>query len=84
MALMFSKVLVLSASVGAGHVRAAQAVEKAFVQSQAAGQVRHIDTLDFTNKAFRRVYAKSYIDMVNTMPEVLGWRNRKKVLSPEC
>ena len=73
MALMFSKVLVLSASVGAGHVRAAQAVEKAFVQSQAAGQVRHIDTLDFTNKAFRRVYAKSYIDMVNTMPEVLGW-----------
>jgi processive 1,2-diacylglycerol beta-glucosyltransferase len=70
---MFGKVLVLSASVGAGHVRAAQAVEKAFLQAGAAREVRHIDTLDFTNKAFRQVYAKSYIDMVNKMPEVLGW-----------
>jgi processive 1,2-diacylglycerol beta-glucosyltransferase len=70
---MFNKVLVLSASVGAGHVRAGQALEQAFEQTRAASQVRHIDTLDFTNKAFRRVYAKSYIDMVNTMPEVLGW-----------
>jgi len=70
---MFSKVLILSASVGAGHVRAAQALETAFVRMAAAREVRHIDTLDFTNKAFRRVYAQSYIDMVNKMPEVLGW-----------
>lgn len=70
---MFGKVLVLSASVGAGHVRAAQAVEKAFLQTGTAREVHHIDTLDFTNKAFRQVYAKSYIDMVNKMPEVLGW-----------
>ena len=70
---MFNKVLVLSASVGAGHVRAAQAVEKAFLQAGAAREVKHIDTLDFTNKAFRQVYARSYIDMVNKMPEVLGW-----------
>lgn len=70
---MFNKVLVLSAAVGAGHVRAGQAVEKAFLQTGAAREVRHLDTLDFTNKAFRQVYAKSYIDMVNKMPEVLGW-----------
>lgn len=70
---MFNKVMVLSAAVGAGHVRAAQAVEKAFLETGTAREVRHIDTLEFTNKAFRQVYAKSYLDMVNKMPEVLGW-----------
>lgn len=70
---MFNKALILSAAVGAGHVRAAQALEKAFVQMRAARDIKHIDTLDFTNKAFRKVYAQSYIDMVNRMPEVLGW-----------
>jgi len=36
---MFEKVLILSASVGAGHIRAAQAVEKAFIQLNAAREV---------------------------------------------
>jgi len=43
---MFENVLILSASAGAGHVRAAQAIEKAFVQMGAARKVRHVDTLD--------------------------------------
>lgn len=70
---MFKKVLVLSASVGAGHVRAAQAVEKAFAEMGAAQELRHVDALDYTNKAFRALYAKSYIELVNSAPEVLGW-----------
>lgn len=51
------RVLVLSASAGAGHVRAAQAVEKAFGQAGAADEIRHVDTLDFTNKLFRKLYS---------------------------
>lgn len=70
---MFKKVLVLSASAGAGHVRAAQAVEQAFRGLNAAAEVRHVDTLDYTNKLFRHLYAKAYLEMVNSAPAALGW-----------
>jgi processive 1,2-diacylglycerol beta-glucosyltransferase len=70
---MFDKVLVLSASAGAGHIRAAQAVERAINEMGVARSVRHVDTLDYTNKLFRRLYSKAYIDLVNNAPEVLGW-----------
>lgn len=70
---MFKKVLILSVSAGAGHLRAAEALERAFRLMNAAQEVRHIDTLQYTNKIFRHLYSKSYIEMVNKMPEVLGW-----------
>ena len=70
---MFKKVLVLSASAGAGHMRAAEAVERAIKEMGAAEEVRHIDTLEYTNKLFRHLYSKAYIEMVNKTPEVLGW-----------
>ncbi|HEY6187570.1 MAG TPA: glycosyltransferase [Pyrinomonadaceae bacterium] len=70
---MFRKVLVLSASAGAGHMRAAEAVERAFVEMGAGIEVRHVDTLQYTNKLFRHLYSKAYLEMVNKTPEVLGW-----------
>ncbi|HMS42923.1 MAG TPA: glycosyltransferase [Pyrinomonadaceae bacterium] len=70
---MFKKVLILSAAVGAGHLRAAEALEKQFKQSNAAEEVKNIDVLDYTNPLFRRLYGKAYLEMVNKMPEVLGW-----------
>jgi processive 1,2-diacylglycerol beta-glucosyltransferase len=70
---MLDKVLILSATSGAGHVRAAQAIERAFIETGAARYVRHIDTLEYTNKLFRNLYSKAYIDMVNRAPEVMGW-----------
>ncbi|MGI8469231.1 MAG: MGDG synthase family glycosyltransferase [Pyrinomonadaceae bacterium] len=70
---MFKKVLILSAAVGAGHLRAAEALEKTFKQSGAASEIKNIDVLNFTNPLFRRLYGKAYLEMVNTMPEVLGW-----------
>ena len=70
---MSKKVLILSASVGAGHLRAAQAIERAFAESGFDQSVHNYDTLEFTNPLFRRLYAKAYIEMVNRMPEVLGW-----------
>jgi processive 1,2-diacylglycerol beta-glucosyltransferase len=69
----FKKVLVLSASAGAGHVRAAQALERAFIDLDAAEEVRHIDALDYTNKLFRNLYTKAYLDLVNTTPDLFGW-----------
>jgi processive 1,2-diacylglycerol beta-glucosyltransferase len=70
---MALKVLILSASAGAGHLRAAQAIERAFEETGAAQTVHNFDTLDFTNPLFRRLYSRAYIEMVNRMPEVLGW-----------
>jgi processive 1,2-diacylglycerol beta-glucosyltransferase len=72
---MLRRVLLLSASAGAGHVRAAEAVEKAFKQAKGAGgrEVQHVDVLNYTNKLFRHLYSKAYIDLVNKMPEVPGW-----------
>ncbi|HZS08293.1 MAG TPA: glycosyltransferase [Blastocatellia bacterium] len=70
---MFDKVLVLSASAGAGHLRAAQAIEKALHEAGAAREVRHIDTLEYTSKIFRNLYSKAYIELVNSIPEVPGW-----------
>ena len=70
---MFRKVLVLSASVGAGHIRAAEAVEKAFIQLNAAREIRNIDTLQFTSKLFQKLYTRAYIEVVNKAPEVFGW-----------
>lgn len=70
---MLKRVLLLSASAGAGHVRAAQAIEKAFQLAGDDTEVRHIDVLNYTNKIFRHLYSKAYIDLVNKMPEVPGW-----------
>ena len=70
---MYKKVLILSASVGAGHMRAAEAIEKAFKELKLAEEVKNIDVLNYTNPLFRRLYSKAYLEMVNNMPEVLGW-----------
>jgi processive 1,2-diacylglycerol beta-glucosyltransferase len=72
---MLKKILFLSASAGAGHVRAAEALEQAFKQRKDSEnfEVHHFDVLNYTNKLFRHLYSKAYIDLVNKMPEVPGW-----------
>jgi processive 1,2-diacylglycerol beta-glucosyltransferase len=70
---MGPKVLVLSASVGAGHMRAAEAVELAVRELAPDAAVKNLDVLTLTNALFRRVYAKSYLDLVNKSPHVLGY-----------
>jgi processive 1,2-diacylglycerol beta-glucosyltransferase len=70
---MSPRILVMSAAVGAGHLRAAQAVELALRQVAPQADVQNIDILELTNAAFRRVYGKAYIDLVNRAPHVLGY-----------
>ena len=70
---MFERVLILSASAGAGHIRAAQAVEKAFTLLNAARDIKNIDTLQYTNKLFEKLYSKAYIELVDKAPDILGW-----------
>src|SRR5258708_25304946 len=63
--------LILSASSGAGHVRAAQALEKAF-RAQGNCEVEHIDALQHVSKLFQRLYDKAYIRMVRRAPDLMG------------
>jgi processive 1,2-diacylglycerol beta-glucosyltransferase len=71
---MPQRFLVLSASVGAGHMRAAQAVELALRElAPPDAIVKNIDVLTLTNAAFRRVYGTAYLDLVNKAPHVLGY-----------
>jgi processive 1,2-diacylglycerol beta-glucosyltransferase len=70
---MARRVLVLSAAVGAGHLRAAEAVELALRQLDPQATVRNLDVLQLTNGAFRRLYGRAYLDLVNRAPHVLGY-----------
>ncbi|MBL8797801.1 MAG: glycosyltransferase [Planctomycetia bacterium] len=54
-------------------MRAAQAVELALRQLAPDALVKNLDVLMLTNVAFRRVYAKTYIDLVNRAPHFLGF-----------
>jgi processive 1,2-diacylglycerol beta-glucosyltransferase len=65
------RVLLLSATSGAGHVRAAQALEKAFV-ARGDCAVEHIDALQYVSRLFQRVYDKAYISMVRRAPALMG------------
>lgn len=68
-----TKILILSASAGAGHLRAAEAVEKALAEGYPTVEVRNVDVLKYTNAAFRTLYSKAYLELVNSAPELLGW-----------
>lgn len=70
---MGKRILILSAAVGAGHLRAAQAVELTLRQLRPDLTVRNVDVLELTNAAFRGLYGKAYLDLVNKAPHVLGY-----------
>jgi len=70
-----TRVLILSASARAGHVRAAEALQKDFLAHPAVaqgGEVQHWDVLKYTNAVFRTIYSKMYLDLVNRAPWLLG------------
>lgn len=69
---MFNKVMVLSASAGAGHVTAANALEGALRESGIAQDVINIDVLTKVSPLMRSMYSQQYIRLVNRAPHLLG------------
>ena len=83
------RVLLLSASSGAGHVRAAQALEKVFA-ARGDCLVEHIDSIQYVSKLFQGIYDKTYISMVRKAPDLMGvlyertdqpWQNPRRRLA---
>src|SRR5262249_6279559 len=67
------RILILSASVGAGHVRAAEALELAVKRLGPKSILANYDVLTLMPPAFRKVYRDGYFKMVARTPRVLGW-----------
>jgi processive 1,2-diacylglycerol beta-glucosyltransferase len=65
------RIAIFSASVGAGHTRAAEALVEA-----ARGlpiEVVHHDALQLMPRAFQKLYRDAYLDLVNKAPQVFSW-----------
>ena len=70
---MGKRILILSASAGTGHLRAAAALEQAFKGMPEVDEVRSMDALKYTNRLFRDFYSKLYTQLVEKSPTFLGW-----------
>jgi processive 1,2-diacylglycerol beta-glucosyltransferase len=70
---MSRRILLLSVSAGAGHMRAAEAIRAAALARGEAVEATHLDVMDFVSPAFRKLYADYYISLVNKLPAVWGY-----------
>ena len=67
------RILIMHASAGNGHTRAAQALAKAFAGQLPDAEVTVSDILDFTSSMFRSTYARGYLRVVRAVPELWGY-----------
>ncbi len=79
------RILILHATAGAGHKRAAEALAAAARTQVPEAQVVVRDILDFTAPIFKKTYAEGYLNLVRTIPELWGYlyaRIDKKATKP--
>ncbi len=67
------RILVLSVSAGAGHVRAAEAIKSASTTWFDNVEVIHADVMDYVPKLFRKAYAESYLKVVEKHPNLWAY-----------
>ncbi len=67
-----SRILVLSASAGTGHTRAAEALRSCASTEQLRIEATHLDTLQFVTPLLRFVYTDAYLFLVRRMPALWG------------
>jgi len=71
------KILLLSVSAGAGHMRAAEAI-RAFANELPTGiGAEHLDVMDFVPSGFRALYTDFYIKLVSNQPALWGYLYQK-------
>jgi processive 1,2-diacylglycerol beta-glucosyltransferase len=75
-------VLILSASGGAGHLRAAEALHRTAQDLDLPMKTENYDCLDFTSRAFKKLYAGTYLNLVNKTPELWGYLYEKAESKP--
>jgi processive 1,2-diacylglycerol beta-glucosyltransferase len=70
---MKKRVLIMSAGVGTGHIKAAEALEKSFAADGRVAEVINNDALQYTNKLFQEFHSSFYTSLVRSAPNFLGW-----------
>jgi processive 1,2-diacylglycerol beta-glucosyltransferase len=70
---MGKRVLILSASVGSGHVKAADALARVMRGRPDVEEVLCDDSLDHTNVLHKQFYSTLYKKLSAMLPEFLGW-----------
>lgn len=70
------KILLLSVSAGAGHMRAAEAL-KAYTTEYPDTEIEHWDAMDYVSAGFRAIYTDFYLHLVNRHPAVWGYVYQK-------
>jgi processive 1,2-diacylglycerol beta-glucosyltransferase len=74
------RILIVSASIGGGHVAAGRALKGAFEEAGIVAD--HIDLLEYTAAPFRRLYRQAYFDLVRTAPDLVEWLGRRMDKTP--
>lgn len=74
-------ILLLSASAGAGHMRAAQALVDTAKALALPIELRHEDILSFTFPIFRKIYRDIQFAIVDRSPDLWGYLYRKTEFS---
>ena len=69
---MNKKVVILYASVGGGHFKAAEAIKNYILENEKDCDVEMLDALKYTNKAIDKIVIKSYVNMARYSPELWG------------
>jgi len=67
-----SRILIVSVSAGAGHLRASAAVEQALAERRPDIEVRNVDILDHASAAYRKAYGRAYLGLAKHLPVLWG------------
>ncbi|MFZ5642398.1 MAG: MGDG synthase family glycosyltransferase [Bacillota bacterium] len=67
------KILILSASAGIGHTRAAEALKSAFIMEKPGCEVTILDTFKYANPFFEKLILGTYMEMLRLAPSLYGY-----------
>lgn len=84
---MSKKILIISVKAGAGHLKAAKALEDCLQRDYPSIEVKNIDLLDYASALIKFLYGQMYIDIIKAAPELFayGYKNyesTKKFIKP--
>lgn len=67
------RILIAHVTAGAGHTRAAEAIARAYQNLYPDANVKLVDTLDYINSVYKKVYNNTYLALVKHTPRLWGY-----------
>lgn len=67
------KILLLSVSAGAGHMRAAEAIRAYSLDPRYRVVADHLDVMNYVTAGFRKIYTDFYLKLINKAPTLWGY-----------